>query len=359
MLIDPEVALTGVHGEIGCIECHGGQGSADFAEAHTDLIADPSLPEYGVCGRCHEEIQEASDNSLHLTLAGYDTVLDARSLPEAHPAIDEMQANHCQSCHSSCGDCHISQPKSVGGGLIEGHAVLETPSMSRQCTACHGSRVKDEYYGLNEGIPGDVHFANRMNCVECHSGDEMHGIGMEGVDHRYSGERTPKCESCHPDAVDPNSEIEYHAAHAENNVLQCQVCHSTTYKNCDSCHQRQTETGQPFYELEASYMDFRIGRNPTPTEERPWLYVVLRHVPVATDIFDLYGENLMANFNALPTWKPATPHNIQRITPQATRCENCHGNPDVFLTADVVAPEELEANASVIVNEVPGIPAGR
>ncbi len=61
----------------------------------------------------------------------------------------------------------------------------------------------------------------------------------------------------------------------------------------------------------------------------------------------------MPNFSALPTWKHATPHTIQRITPQNESCNACHGNAEVFLTANDVAPEELGANRRVIVEEIP------
>jgi thiosulfate/3-mercaptopyruvate sulfurtransferase len=81
--------------------------------------------------------------------------------------------------------------------------------------------------------------------------------------------------------------------------------------------------------------------------------VTLRHIPVDKDAYDFYGENLLPNFDALPTWAYTTPHNIQRNTPQTASCNSCHGNPDIFLTADKVAEEELQANQSVIIEEVP------
>jgi len=58
----------------------------------------------------------------------------------------------------------------------------------------------------------------------------------------------------------------------------------------------------------------------------------------------------------LPTWAYATPHNIQRKTPQTASCNACHGNPDIFLTEDKVSAEELQANQPVIIQEVPPVP---
>jgi thiosulfate/3-mercaptopyruvate sulfurtransferase len=103
-------------------------------------------------------------------------------------------------------------------------------------------------------------------------------------------------------------------------------------------------------------MDFKIGRNPLRSEDRPWAYVLVRHVPVARDTFGFYGEGLLPEFADQPTWKYATPHNIQRETPQNQSCECCHCNEDLFLMADDVAADEIAANANVIVSEIPTLP---
>jgi thiosulfate/3-mercaptopyruvate sulfurtransferase len=113
------------------------------------------------------------------------------------------------------------------------------------------------------------------------------------------------------------------------------------------------EDGVAYYKVEPSEMDFKIGRNPLQSEDRPWKYVPVRHVPVDPDSFSYYGEDLLPNFDALPTWKYATPHNIQRNTPQNETCGACHGNAELFLTAEDVAPGEQEANKDVIVEELP------
>ena len=103
-------------------------------------------------------------------------------------------------------------------------------------------------------------------------------------------------------------------------------------------------------------MVFAIGFNPNETEERTWSYVVLRQIPSDLQRFGFYGENLLHSFDARPTWVYATPHNIQRSTPQNASCDSCHGNADVFLTEERVAPEELEASRLVIVTEGPPVP---
>jgi thiosulfate/3-mercaptopyruvate sulfurtransferase len=100
-------------------------------------------------------------------------------------------------------------------------------------------------------------------------------------------------------------------------------------------------------------MAFKIGRNPLQGRYRPWKYVPVRHVPISPDSFDYYGQDLLPNFDSLPTWKYATPHNIQRATPQTETCNSCHGNADLFLAAGDMAPGEVAANRRVIVDLVP------
>ena len=266
--------------------------------------------------------------------------------------IEVMMDNHCQDCHSSCGQCHVSRPTSVGGGLLAGHDFKELPPMNLTCTGCHGSRIQDEYKGKNEGVRGDVHWIKGgMPCFSCHTEDEMHGTLGE-FNHRYDGPPTPGCtdEGCHAD-VAPGDGVGLHTDfHLE--AMSCQVCHSTTYKNCYGCHVAQ-EDGVAFFKTDPLEMTFKIGLNPRQGPERPWKYVPLRHVPIARDSFEYYGQDLLPNYDALPTWKYATPHNIQRNAPQTETCDACHGNPEFFLTADDVLPDELEANKGVIVPQVP------
>lgn len=367
VLIDPEAMSEDVHSYIPCTDCHGGENVDDKDAAHADMTRDPSIDADASCGSCHPDIAPYQEYSLHNNLAGYDTALYARSMPENHPTIEEGESYHCQSCHTTCGQCHVSQPTSVGGGLVSGHVFEQEPSMSRQCTACHGSRVKDEYTGAHEGLSADVHLRSaRMVCTDCHTAGDMHGTDYlvfdeedgsvsSTVAHRYQGTQSPSCESCHQDVVGIGSGNPYHEAHGTE-ILSCQTCHSIAYTTCYECHLSQTDDGIAFYQLQHEELTFVIGRNPLRSAARPYRYVPLRHVPSFPDLFEFYGEDVLDNFDALPTWTYATPHNIQRNTPQTESCESCHGNDSIFLTADKVRPEELEANQSVIVPSAPPLP---
>ncbi len=351
-----EAFLSSTHGKASCISCHGGEQSSDKAIAHTGLVARPSNDAEGTCGSCHNEIVTTAATSLHSDLTGYKVAMYSRSTPENHPSLDEAYGNHCSSCHTTCGDCHISQPVSVGGGFLSGHEFEKTPPMTRTCTACHGSRVGNEYLGKNgEDIPGDVHFRQaRMNCVSCHSGADLHAGADTTGNKRYEGAETPSCRNCHSEVGASGDSIPQHAIHQDK--VQCQVCHSIEYSSCDNCHvEISQKTGNAFYKTDAHYLGFFIGLNTRQDENRPYEYAVVRHIPIAPDSYSFYGENLQPNFDLVATWMYSTPHNIQRSTPQNQSCDACHGNPDLFLTAEKVAPEELEANRDVIVDEIPSL----
>lgn len=369
VLLDTDAYSETIHGKILCTDCHAGKDDPNKDTAHTDLIHDPSEDPGSTCGNCHPNLIEDQTQSLHYTLEGYTTSLSSRADPESWEHIEEMMGNHCLNCHATCGQCHVSQPNSVGGGLLMGHLFAATPPMSRTCTACHGSRVGNEYLGKNEGLRGDIHFRQgRMACVDCHSSNEMHGqppecsqchenpvsdVSMPSPSHRYEGLQAPKCETCHITVITGLDGIDQHDAHGSD--LSCQVCHSIPYKSCDGCHTSLTEEGIPYFESEGSYLTFYIGRNPRPSYERPYRYVLLRHVPISPTSFEYYGEDLLTNIESLPTWLYATPHNIQLETPQNESCNACHGNADIFLTVDKVSPAERTANQSVIVDQIPSL----
>lgn len=365
--IDAQTYSQDVHSYINCTSCHGGTATNDMELAHEGMVVDATADPIETCGDCHPNIAPYSANSLHSTLAGYDTALHARSDPIHFDQIEVMEANHCNDCHATCGDCHVSQPRSVGGGLLEAHTFVESPPQSQTCTACHGSRVQNEFQGLNEtpdgNLPGDVHYRAFMSCQTCHSGSDMHGISSAGNTHRYDGEQSPSCESCHQEQIGAGSGIEMHEIHGTES-LSCQVCHSIEYTNCIDCHVDLTENDLPRYTVADHSLGFYIGRNPIRNSERPYEYVTLRHVPIDRSSFSFYGEesdygaNLMPNFDNRETWVYATPHNIQRNTPQTASCTSCHGNADVFLTEDNVDPAEINANQNVIVFDVPPLPDG-
>ncbi len=136
--------------------------------------------------------------------------------------------------------------------------------MVSNCTACHGSRVKDEYFGLNNALYGrnrqysaslaasdpfggatlqpDVHRQGKMTCDACHPASEMHGQGVTAGIDRYGITGRTACRDCH--AVSGSNSF-HTAGHLQ--TMACQVCHSQPYKSCFSCHTQRTAAGTAFF----------------------------------------------------------------------------------------------------------------
>ncbi len=347
--------LADLHGKSSCTFCHQGVGAAtDKAQAHVGMVADPSESEATACVDCHQGIVQQHAASIHGTQQGFFTSITRRTgLDAASPALAEMFGADCAKCHTSCGQCHISRPAAVEGGLVWEHQVRQTPNPVKQCMACHGSRVADEFRGVNEGCSPDVHYNNMMNCIDCHDADEMHGDGTT-PDSRYDVLDSPTCMDvgCHSN-MPTAPENEYHTEDHLDNVA-CQVCHADGYKSCYQCH-----VGEGLQI--PSRIDFRIGRNPRQDSRRPWTYVTLRHVPITPDSYSEYGIST-PHFSDYPTWVYASPHSIRKNTPQTASCEACHEDPTLYLTSAYVdslvaegtmVEEEVAANEDVVVDELP------
>jgi len=340
--------LNTEHGEVACTDCHGGNADAnDKKSAHAGLDPYPAAnnPE-ATCGECHDEIVATAKNSLHTTLSTFVTVLKNRSDMNKWEEIDKARQKHCSACHtSSCGGCHVSRPKFAKKGFINGHIFQKRSDPFNQCTACHGSRVGNEYYGMRG--QGDVHVAKYdMDCVACHKAEEMHAAPSANLPGRYHLKELVACTDCHQDLE--HGSVRDHAIHISK--VQCQVCHSQTYVNCYSCHVGKDDQGIGYFQNEREVETMKIGLNydkdaPGATYD----YMLVRHEPSDLEVFDYYVKDAFTNFDKVPTWKRASPHNIQRKTWQTANCNNCHGNRDLFLSADDQLEYEKKANAQVVV----------
>jgi len=282
------------HAQIGCAGCHGGLSPVDakddtsaYRAAHAQLVVDPSAEaEFGCNGsQCHGDIVRQHETSLHSSQWGYKAKISKRfgvnTFEECPAGVQEGFDTHCTSCHTTCGQCHVSRPNTAGGGFQDqrvgfSHKFMRTPSEENACTACHGSRIGDDWNGNAERLPGnlpDLHNEAGFTCLDCHH-EDLHGDGSSDQNYtsRYEVNGLPQCVDCHGAASDANLYHSNHWPNGEQNDgpdLSCNVCHSQQYNNCNTCHagswqEEYVEDNSGDYRV---YPHFKIGLNPGYTSD--------------------------------------------------------------------------------------------
>ena len=86
------------------------------------------------CETCHGGNADASDKSVALTRTN------------TRPSKWASSATAVNAT-PGCGGCHVSRPKAVDKGFVNSHLFKARSDLLNQCTACHGSRVGNEYLG--------------------------------------------------------------------------------------------------------------------------------------------------------------------------------------------------------------------
>lgn len=330
------------HYKIGCVGCHNGVDKTDDkAKAHGgDFVAHPTAKLAAEkCASCHAEDVAAHTNSIHKEGWGQKRKVTMRYGLAGAKEFDLLPAGvkagyevNCAKCHAStCGDCHVNRPKAQGGGLMSGHKFAKEPDMLNTCVGCHTSRGGHAYLGVATGTQPDVHLTKaQMKCTGCHDKAEIHGTG-QFVETRYQYDKLPKCVDCHTGLENKN---DYHSLHY--NSFSCQTCHSQEYNNCGSCH----INGDGARIL--SYQDFKIGINPIPNV-RNGKFSLLRRTLSAPDSWEKYGVAKLPNFDVLPAYNYATPHNIQRWTKrtEVANGKSCFDNCHVVKDGENIKNKEL------------------
>ena len=224
------------------------------------------------------------------------------------------------------------------GGLFQGHKFFKRPPVTQACDGCHGGRVGREYFGRLEGSLPDVHWEKKqMGCPDCHQVAEMHGDGKI-YPTRFQRNTKPSCLQCHPEAASGESKLIAHKVHGDK--LSCYVCHAQSYVNCYGCHAGKGSTSEA---------DFKIGKDPMRIDA----FTTLRHVPTTKRMLEAHVPDALPNYDAVPTWTKAAPHTIRRTTKQNQACNNCHGNPDIFLLKKNLDPRYPKDNAGVAIEKPP------
>ncbi len=324
-------------------------------------INSPSLIHEEKCVTCHETISDNYITSLHNGVgqkravamrSGYSGATDFGNLPAHQVAAYDAK---CSSCHGTCGNCHIVRPASGGGGLISGHSFNKEPDMLIVCLSCHAGGTGNNYLGVSPGTQPDVHLTElSFECLDCHSGFELHGDGQE-IEQRYAYTELPECEDCHTGQASSNT---YHSMHYDD--FQCQVCHSQSYNSCGTCHIKDSQLET------AAFQDFKIAKNTIPGIRGNQLALVSR-TPAHPENWVGYGAELeYSSFETLPTFNYTTPHNTLRWTSRtnvddgASCTTNCHIrneggtliNSELFLWANDLETWEVEATQNYTVDGI-------
>ncbi len=322
------------HLQSGCTACHKGDDKAAAKEAaHKGMVARPS-EDLSTCASCHDDIGKKYGKALHYTSAGQLRGVEPRfSKAEFETFKGTVFEKSCRSCHASCGDCHVKVPV-IGGvnlGLIKGHRFVKRDE-AKTCALCHGGRVYPEFTGEYGGV-ADVHYQKGMICLDCHKTAELHGDGTAYVSRREIKGR-PSCTGCHKVGEEKNEKAR--ASHVRHrDTLSCSACHSAApYRNCQNCHAGAGATSKPA---------FVLGRNP----RNPKMVTTLRLIPTVRDTFKPVGIT-MTNFDALPNYWDAAPHNIRKRTERTRSCEVCHVEKQYFLTKGTLPPDGSKANLGLV-----------
>jgi hypothetical protein len=321
---------------LSCTDCHqGNAAAAGQSEAHAGMIARPSDDPVASCGTCHEDTANNYTLSLHYTAAGMRHGLAARFNPAEQQLFDQkVFEQSCRSCHASCGDCHVKSPVigGVNSGLIDNHRFVRKDE-TKTCALCHGGRVWPEFTGDYGGMP-DIHYRRGMTCTDCHSATQMHGDGMAYTSRRDVPAR-PLCLDCHDTTrLGRETTIETHAVHEE--TVSCSACHTAAaYRQCSSCHEGKGAVSSPAIIL---------GRNPRNPEQ----LTTLRLIPTVRNTFLEHAGLSMSNYDALPNYWDAIPHNIAKRTDRTRDCNTCHADYTYYLEESMLKPELSSYNKKLV-----------
>lgn len=138
-----------------------------------------------------------------------------------------LNQRSCNTCHVGCLDCHYFPSKGDGTNPAKGMHTFNKKPEPASCygggrgTLCHSGpeerRRGAGYFGGNlsfpEGMPPDIHLANKVGCLDCHDNS---GTG-KGLGHGVV-KRQANCEKCHGDIFKSHGA----SIHAR---LTCEACH--------------------------------------------------------------------------------------------------------------------------------------
>ena len=323
--VSEPIQLEGVHAQLACRDCHGGDASLTPQPSSLGVRASG-------CTGCHQGYDQIFDQAMTTRRA------EKQFVDQTFSSVDnDFYANNCSSCHvSDCLDCH-------GGN---GHKIKS--ATQEECLSCHkGYFVGREYLGWapredhpryqrGPEHPGgkalkmrpDLHAERGMECKDCHS--------MQSL---IAGKKAAQtCEECHQ----PDPAVIEHSIAAHMDKMECYACHSAwAPQEYGSFYLRLGENNRAAEEafktpsLEGEYLVRAYLRK----QDAPPLGLNSRqrYSPIRPQFItyysDLRGEAPYEIENRLlgAEWKAFFPHTIRTGT---VMCDNCHDDRRRYLLED-------------------------
>jgi hypothetical protein len=204
----------------------------------------------------------------------------------------------CQGCHTpgfggtvkgerGCQSCHETDDPQLGAQV--------DATLTGVCGPCH-SRQKAEAFVHQYS---DVHRDAGMDCMACHTLEDVHGDGNEYDSMLDPGAIDSKCSDCH---VGLANNV-YHSTHAGN--IDCSACHIQSVVTCNNCHfESEVEVHQKI-----AYGQFK-----------DWKFLVNKDGKIHIGNY----QSVTHQGNAVVAFGPYYAHTIARDA--ISGCGDCHGN---------------------------------
>ena len=249
-------------------------------------------------------VRETLPASLHGTGAGME-----RWYSREHGGLETItdipyRELGCSGCHvAGCDACHgtegapRAEASTVNRDRDEETSSYASPSQA-DCLRCHFVENLEVRRLAQTSGPGDVHFSAGMECMDCHTLDEVHGDGSRHTSFQAPGVLDVECTDCHPSLPPTLS----HSVHGEK--LDCSGCHVRSVPACFNCHFGATGSG-PSIPMDGFV--FLLNQDDKVTAANLHTFV--------------FGDR------ALITFAPFFPHTVMS---EGRGCGDCHGTEAVL-----------------------------
>lgn len=312
----------------------------------------PGVPDFfnqkgGGCTACHYHIPGKSGEEQILVADDSGTAGAAEADKKIHPLVTKkVNSVNCVRCHNRSGRIGISY---MGIFESEGYG---TPYQE----GVHNSRqLPGNRFYLD--IADDVHHQKGMECIDCHTRNEIMGDGTSYA--HYEEQLEISCKTCHSDnpGITRKNDNLTNIEHADGKVVlvgkvddklhpvmaakkgicdfsahkrvSCEACHSTWVAQCYGCHAKRDAslTHLDKLSLEETPGMWEEGRSYI-RYERPMLGVWQDEIIVVTpgcqDIVTVVDENgrIEKSFDRF-TMAAINPHTTQA---KGRECIDCHAS---------------------------------